>query len=93
MTMSSEEENILHLNCYGQFKDLESLSSFFQGTMRIFYNVEPSDVRNQTGSFAEAFTKHEERYLLDMDKVLRWRRALCEAANLSGWDLRKTADG
>lgn len=35
MTMSSKEENILHLNCYGQSKDLESLSSFFQGTMRL----------------------------------------------------------
>jgi hypothetical protein len=30
---------------------------------------------------------------LDIDKVLRWRRALIEAANLSGWDLRNTADG
>jgi hypothetical protein len=25
----------------------------------IFYHVDPSDVRNQTGTFAEAFAKHE----------------------------------
>jgi hypothetical protein len=64
-----------------------------QLVLPIFYDIEPSDVRNQTGSFAEAFAKHEEHYLLDMDKVLKWRRALCEVANLSGWDLRKTVDG
>jgi hypothetical protein len=72
---------------------MECRRTLSQLVLPIFYNVEPSDVRNQTGSFPEAFTKHEERYLLDMDKVLRWRRGLCEAANLSGWDLRKTADG
>jgi hypothetical protein len=59
--------------------------------MPIFYDVEPKDVRNQRGSFAQAFFKHEERYLLD--KVSRWRKALSEAGNLSGWDLRNTADG
>ncbi|KAG6723365.1 hypothetical protein I3842_03G204800 [Carya illinoinensis] len=59
----------------------------------IFYDVDALDVRNQTGSFAEAFVKHEERYLLDIDKVLKWRTALIEATNLSGWDLRNIADG
>jgi hypothetical protein len=59
----------------------------------IFYDVDPSEVKNQTGSFAKAFTKHEECYLSDMGKVLRWRKALREAANLSGWDLQRTVDG
>ncbi|XP_059461841.1 disease resistance protein RUN1-like [Corylus avellana] len=72
---------------------MECRRTLKQLVLPIFYDVEPSDVRSQTGSFAEAFAKHEEHYLLDMDKVLKWRRALCEAANLSGWDLRKTADG
>jgi hypothetical protein len=71
---------------------MECRRSMTQLVLPIFYDVEPSDVRNQTGCFAEAFANHEEHYLLDMDKVLRWRRALCEAANLSGWDLRKTAN-
>ncbi|XP_059438589.1 disease resistance protein RUN1-like [Corylus avellana] len=64
-----------------------------QLVLPIFYDVDPSDVRNQTGSFAKAFTKYEEHYMLDMDKVLKWRRALREAANLSGWNLKKTTDG
>ncbi|XP_059461790.1 TMV resistance protein N-like [Corylus avellana] len=72
---------------------MECRRTLKQLVLPIFYDVEPSDVRNQTGSFAEAFAKHEEHYLLDMDTVLKWRRAfLSEAANLSGWDLRKTAD-
>ncbi|KAM4105380.1 hypothetical protein ACJW30_06G228200 [Castanea mollissima] len=53
----------------------------------IFYHVEPSDVRNQRGSYEEAFVEHEKRYLLDKDKVFRWRGALTEAANLAGFRL------
>ena len=44
----------------------------------IFYDVEPRDVRKQTGSFEEAFVEHEKRYLLDKDKVFRWRGALTD---------------
>ena len=59
-----------------------------QIVLPIFYNVAPSDVRKQRGSFKQAFVEHEKRYLLDKDKVFRWRAALNEAANLSGWYLR-----
>jgi hypothetical protein len=74
-------------------KIMECRRTVRQLVLPIFYDVDPSDVRHQTGSFAQAFVEHEERYLMDIDKVLRWRRALIEAANLSGWDLRNTADG
>ncbi|KAF5951975.1 hypothetical protein HYC85_009919 [Camellia sinensis] len=59
----------------------------------IFYDVDPSDVRNQTGCFGEAFGRHEKRYVDEMEKVEVWRAALSEAANLSGWDLQNVADG
>ena len=52
----------------------------------IFYNVDPSNVRKQRGSFEKAFVEHEKLYLLD--KVFRWRGALIEAANLKGWHLQ-----
>ncbi|XP_070668523.1 TMV resistance protein N-like [Malus domestica] len=39
-----------------QSKGLKSLSSSPQ---EVFYDVDPSDVRNQTGSFAITFLKHE----------------------------------
>jgi hypothetical protein len=74
-------------------KIMECRRTVRQLVLPIFYDVEPSDVRHQMGSFAQAFLKHEERYLLDIDKVIKWRRALIEAANLSGWDLRNTANG
>eukprot|EP00261_Vitis_vinifera_P037921 XP_019079164.1 PREDICTED: TMV resistance protein N isoform X2 [Vitis vinifera] len=50
----------------------------------IFYHVDPSHVRKQEGSFGEAFAGYEENW---KDKIPRWRRALTEAANLSGWHI------
>lgn len=59
----------------------------------VFYDVDPSNVRKQNGSFAEAFARHEERLKVDKEKVKKWREALTEAANSSGWDLRNVANG
>ncbi|VVA38303.1 PREDICTED: TMV resistance, partial [Prunus dulcis] len=53
-----------------------------QRILPIFYHVDPSDVRNQRGSFAEAFTKHEEKFRV----VNWWRATLRKVANLFGWD-------
>ena len=50
----------------------------------IFYHVDPSHVRKQEGSFGEAFAGYEENW---KDKIPRWRTALTEAANLSGWHI------
>ncbi|KAJ9687292.1 hypothetical protein PVL29_015969 [Vitis rotundifolia] len=50
----------------------------------IFCHVDPSHVRKQEGSFGEAFAGYEENW---KDKIPRWRTALTEAANLSGWHL------
>ncbi|KAM5585884.1 hypothetical protein ABKV19_005006 [Rosa sericea] len=52
----------------------------------IFYDVDPSDVRNQTGCFEQAFADHEKKYKDDPQKVKRWRAALTKLANLAGWD-------
>ncbi|XP_050278775.1 disease resistance protein RPV1-like [Quercus robur] len=50
----------------------------------IFYNIDPSEVRNQKGKFGEALSKHEEK-IKDNKKLHSWREALHEAANISGW--------
>ncbi|XP_024174052.1 disease resistance protein RUN1-like [Rosa chinensis] len=63
-----------------------------QMVLPIFYHVDASDVRKQTGSFARAFKKHEEDFMLYEDKVQSWRCALNEAANLSGWALQNTEE-
>lgn len=52
----------------------------------IFYGIDPSSVRDQRGRHEEAFAKHEQRYSDDKEKTQRWRHALTEAANHSGWD-------
>ncbi|XP_061368862.1 disease resistance protein RUN1-like isoform X2 [Gastrolobium bilobum] len=57
----------------------------------IFYDVDPSKVRKQSGSYEKAFVEHEERFKEDLEMMLemqRWRGALTQVANLSGWDIR-----
>uniref|UniRef100_A0A2N9GNB1 TIR domain-containing protein n=1 Tax=Fagus sylvatica TaxID=28930 RepID=A0A2N9GNB1_FAGSY len=53
-----------------------------------FYNVDPSNVREQKGAFAQAFVEHEERFKENIDKVQKWRDALTEVANISGCHLK-----
>ncbi|CAL5353956.1 unnamed protein product [Camellia sinensis] len=75
-------------------KIMESRKTFQQTVLPIFYDIVPSDVQEQNGSFAEAFAKHEERFKDGSDgKVKKWRAALTEAANLSGWDLKNVDNG
>ncbi|KAL5776107.1 hypothetical protein ACOSP7_009033 [Xanthoceras sorbifolium] len=69
-------------------KILECRRTYGQIVIPVFYEIDPSVVRNQTGSFAEAFADHEESFKESLDKVQRWKDALREAANLSGSDSR-----
>ncbi|XP_057446544.1 disease resistance protein RUN1-like isoform X5 [Lotus japonicus] len=57
----------------------------------VFYDVDPSHVRHQSGTYAEAMDKHEKRFkdskekLKDnMERLQKWKMALNQAANLSG---------
>ncbi|MED6130938.1 hypothetical protein PIB30_005226 [Stylosanthes scabra] len=68
---------------------LEHLKAEGRLVWPIFYDVDPSVVRHQTGSYAEALSKHEGRYQDDKGKVQKWRHALLEAANLSGWHFKQ----
>ncbi|KAL7186731.1 hypothetical protein ACSBR2_028459 [Camellia fascicularis] len=52
----------------------------------IFYHVNPSEVRRQRGSFGGGFEELVSKQgVLGMEKVQRWRNALEQVANLSGW--------
>ncbi|XP_062009290.1 disease resistance protein RUN1-like [Rosa rugosa] len=53
----------------------------------VFYNVEPSEVRKQTGVYGEALSAHE-----DLNKVDIWKNALTEVANFSGWDVKNRSE-
>ncbi|XP_068324312.1 disease resistance protein RPV1-like isoform X1 [Pyrus communis] len=59
-----------------------------QVVIPIFYNIDPSHIRKQQGSYEDAFVQHEERFKDSVEgvtKVCKWRDALKEAANLSGF--------
>jgi hypothetical protein len=67
-------------------KMLECKKMKGQIVLPIFYDIDPSHVCNQTGTYAEAFVKHEKQFQGKMEKVQIWRDALREAANISGWE-------
>ncbi|KAB1227129.1 TMV resistance protein N [Morella rubra] len=54
----------------------------------IFYHVDSSEVRNQTGSFTEAFSKHEKDPRIDTAMIKTWRDALTEVGGIAGWPLQ-----
>jgi hypothetical protein len=53
----------------------------------LFYKVDPSHVRDQTGSFGEVFSKNERKFMDNKEMVQGWKTALKEAGNLAGWHL------
>ncbi|XP_061982791.1 disease resistance protein RPV1-like [Populus nigra] len=50
----------------------------------VFYDVDPSQVGRQTGSFAAAFVEHEKSFNEEKERVSGWRIALKEVADLAG---------
>ncbi|XP_050209746.1 disease resistance protein RPV1-like isoform X2 [Mercurialis annua] len=64
-------------------KILDCFRNNGQMVIPVFYKVDPDHVCDQTGSFGEAFLKHE---MVSQLKVQSWRTALTEVANLAGWD-------
>ncbi|KAI9073759.1 hypothetical protein K1719_044256 [Acacia pycnantha] len=49
----------------------------------VFYNIDPSHVRHQEGTYADAFAQHEQKFEDDLLRI--WRSVLKETANLSGY--------
>ncbi|KAJ6978657.1 TMV resistance protein N-like [Populus alba x Populus x berolinensis] len=50
----------------------------------VFYDVDPSQVGRQTGSFFAAFVEHEKSFNKEMERVNGWRIVLKEVADLAG---------
>ncbi|XP_076917140.1 disease resistance protein Roq1-like [Bidens hawaiensis] len=70
---------------------VECMENTGQIVMPVFYDVDPSEVRNQNGKYGEAFDKYEREK--NKHKVDSWREALKKAGNLSGWVLKDFASG
>ncbi|RHN52986.1 putative winged helix-turn-helix DNA-binding domain, toll-like receptor [Medicago truncatula] len=73
-------------------QELEKICECVQGpekhVLPVFYDIDPSEVRKQSGIYCESFVKHEQRFQQDPHKVSRWREALNQVGSISGWDLR-----
>ncbi|BBG96045.1 Disease resistance protein TIR-NBS-LRR class family [Prunus dulcis] len=77
-------------------KIMECRERLEQKVFPLFYNVDASDVRNQTGSFAQSFEKHEAGICEgkhEKEKVQQWKNALTQAADLCGDDLKNADNG
>ncbi|XP_075674234.1 TMV resistance protein N-like [Castanea sativa] len=73
--------------CLEELTEILECKKNGQRVLPVFYKVDPSEVRKQEGSFGLALTTHEKKFENNIEKVLRWRVALYEAAGLSGWHI------
>ncbi|MED6173527.1 hypothetical protein PIB30_060289 [Stylosanthes scabra] len=64
----------------------ESEKELGQKVFSIFYDVDPSHVRKQSGVYETAFALHTEKF--SPGRVARWKSAMTSLANSVGWDLR-----
>ncbi|KAK7294377.1 hypothetical protein RJT34_17266 [Clitoria ternatea] len=72
-------------------KIMECRREHGQVVLPLFYEIDPSDVRKQRGSFEGAFAKHVRAVYnneSNEETLRKWRNALREAANISGWDFQ-----
>ncbi|KAK4269206.1 hypothetical protein QN277_022394 [Acacia crassicarpa] len=66
-------------------KIMECMRVHHQRVIPIFYDVDPSQVRYQRGSYAGAFAQHEQNFKNNLMKLQDWRYALKETADLFGY--------
>ncbi|XP_057437658.1 disease resistance protein RPV1-like [Lotus japonicus] len=69
-------------------KILECRKRYGRDVIPVFYKVDPSSVRQQKESYADAFVNHENRFKDEVTR--RWKVSLTEAAGISGWNSRTT---
>ncbi|XP_071724998.1 disease resistance protein L6-like [Rutidosis leptorrhynchoides] len=61
--------------------------------MPIFYNVAPSEVRYQTGSYGEAINLHINKRRYTNETIQNWKVALSKVGELRGWELKERGKG
>ncbi|XP_061369750.1 uncharacterized protein LOC133312550 [Gastrolobium bilobum] len=68
---------------------LHSIKENGRLVLPVFYYVDPSDVRKHKGTYGEALTRHEERFMDNMERLHKWKMALSQAADLSGFHFKQ----
>ncbi|KAF8018581.1 hypothetical protein BT93_H3462 [Corymbia citriodora subsp. variegata] len=61
--------------------------------MPVFYNVAPSEVRYQTGSYDEAINLHIDKQRYTDKTIQNWKAALSKVGALRGWELKGRGKG
>ncbi|KAM7474178.1 hypothetical protein LguiB_021421 [Lonicera macranthoides] len=81
---------------------LEQRKTSRHAVLPVFYDVDPSHVRKQSGRIAEAFARYEEQLKAETNcrrkrvltkKIKRWRSALTEVGFLNGLDFQNHVNG
>ena len=67
--------------CLNELVEIVACEKMGMTILPIFYNVDPSDVRKQKGTFAQRFDEYEKQF---EEKVGTWRAALNHVANIAG---------
>ncbi|KAH0920437.1 hypothetical protein HID58_028097 [Brassica napus] len=71
-------QELVHITKCVQKKQMELIP--------VFFGVDPSHVKRQSGNFAKAFAEHDKRP--NKDAVESWRKAMATVGFISGWDSR-----
>ncbi|XP_028760642.1 uncharacterized protein LOC114719322 [Neltuma alba] len=69
---------------------LECKKNFGRVVIPIFYNIDPSHIRKQNGSFGNGFDVLKQRFKDSQQKLQKWRNALIQSTSLSGWHSNAT---
>jgi hypothetical protein len=76
--------------CLNELVEIMKCHKNGQVVVPVFYQVDPSHVRKQTGSYGTAFANHKKQGGKNDDKMMQnWKNALFQAANLSGFHSTK----
>ena len=52
----------------------------------VFYKIDPSHVRKQTGTYGMAFQKYKNDVKQNMAMLQTWKAALTQVADIVGWE-------
>jgi hypothetical protein len=69
-------------------KILDAIKDKGRCVLPVFYKVDPSDIRKLKKSYGAAMAQHEKRSSNNMNLLQKWKNALNQVANLSGFDYK-----
>ncbi|KAL3728992.1 hypothetical protein ACJRO7_033567 [Eucalyptus globulus] len=72
---------------------VECKEKWGQKIMPIFYDVEPSEVRNQIAIYGEGIQSHINKQQYTDETIQNWKAALKKVGELKGWELKERGKG